>query len=59
MLAGTVKPTKRPDLDNFLKAVVDGCNGILFRDDAQVTKIIVEKIYASEQGVDVCVRAAE
>lgn len=59
MLSGRLKPTKRPDADNVLKAVVDGCNGVLYRDDANLTKITVEKIYASEAGVDVCARSAD
>ena len=35
----------RPDLDNFLKAVLDACNGIVFFDDAQITEINARKIY--------------
>lgn len=34
MLAGRRFPTKRPDLDNIEKAVLDACNGVAFRDDA-------------------------
>lgn len=33
----------RPDVDNLAKSLLDGMNGILFRDDAQVCKLIVEK----------------
>ena len=28
--------TKRPDFDNITKAVKDGCNGVVWRDDCQV-----------------------
>jgi Holliday junction resolvase RusA-like endonuclease len=34
---------KRPDLDNFIKAVLDGLNGIAFNDDSQICQIYAEK----------------
>lgn len=46
-LAGIVVPTKRPDVDNYAKAALDGCAGIVFRDDAQITRLCVEKGYSS------------
>ncbi|WP_312128121.1 RusA family crossover junction endodeoxyribonuclease [Brevundimonas sp.] len=45
MLAGDVEPTKKPDLSNILKAVEDGCNGVVFHDDSAVTKHANEKVY--------------
>jgi Holliday junction resolvase RusA-like endonuclease len=44
---GILKPTTRPDADNFCKAALDGCNGILFRDDSQVTDLIIRKRYSN------------
>jgi Holliday junction resolvase RusA-like endonuclease len=35
--------TKRPDLDNFIKAALDGLNGVAFIDDSQICKIYAEK----------------
>lgn len=55
MLAGALHPTKKPDLDNIVKAVLDGCNGVAFRDDAQVCWVNAGKIYAANAGVDVVV----
>lgn len=43
---GVRKPVTRPDADNYAKAALDGCNGILFRDDSQVTDLIVRKRYS-------------
>lgn len=45
---GVFVPTTRPDADNFAKAALDGCNAILFRDDAQVTELTVRKRYGAE-----------
>lgn len=43
---GLLHPTTRPDADNYAKAALDGCNGILFKDDAQVTDLIVRKRFS-------------
>lgn len=53
MLAGEIAPTKLPDLDNVVKAVLDGCNKVAFRDDALVVSLIARKRYAEVAGVDV------
>ncbi len=54
---GIIKPTSCPDADNFAKAALDGCNGILFRDDSQVTDLIVRKRYAVEPHLIVTMEA--
>ena len=43
-----VKPEAKPDLDNYIKAVWDGCNGILWEDDGQVVQVRAEKKYSSK-----------
>lgn len=55
MLNGTQPPAKKPDLDNIVKAVLDGCNGVAFADDAQICWINAGKIYAERPGVDVII----
>ena len=54
-LAGRVFVTSRPDTDNYAKAVLDGCNGVVFLDDAQVVRLTAQKRYAEAAGVDVLV----
>lgn len=44
--AGTKRPTGTPDIDNLLKTVLDGLNGVAFRDDAQVCEVVASKRYA-------------
>lgn len=41
--AEILKPLGRPDVDNFIKLIQDALNGITYRDDAQITKIVSEK----------------
>lgn len=35
----------KPDLDNYIKAVLDSANGILYVDDCQIVKLTAEKKY--------------
>ena len=48
MLAGQIRPTKKPDVDNLIKAVCDALNGIAYHDDAQVTSVFCAKFYDEE-----------
>lgn len=52
-LAGQVMPTKKPDADNVLKAICDGINGIVFKDDVQVVNVSMSKRFAETPGVTV------
>jgi len=55
-LAGEIRPTKVPDYDNIAKAVSDACNGIAYRDDAQIVSAIVRKHYGETPGVRVTIQ---
>lgn len=44
--AGIIRPTTRPDSDNYLKGCLDALNGIAFRDDSQVVSVHVHKFYS-------------
>lgn len=46
MLNQTISPTKKPDIDNIVKIILDAMNKFAFKDDTQVTKMEVEKKYA-------------
>lgn len=46
-LSGAIRATKKPDADNVLKGIKDGCNGIVWRDDAQVVQITLRKDYSA------------
>ena len=43
-LAGLIRPTKKPDADNFAKGL-DACNMIVWVDDSQIVELHVKKIY--------------
>lgn len=52
-LLGFLKPVKKPDVDNILKVVMDGLNGIAYPDDKQIVDARVKKRYSSEPRVEV------
>ena len=49
-LAGETYPTKKPDIDNLLKAIMDAFNGVLYNDDKQVVMVTMRKIYGEREG---------
>lgn len=56
-LSGTLPAITKPDLDNVVKAVKDGCNGVVWLDDALVVRYGPDtgKRYAAQPGVRVVV----
>ena len=50
---GKLRPTKKPDLDNIAKIVLDSLNGLAYKDDSQVVSLKIEKYYADKPLVKV------
>ena len=50
---GKLLYTKLPDADNLAKSVLDSCNKLLFKDDAQIVSLTSSKHYGKEDYVDV------
>ena len=51
MLENNISPTKKPDIDNIVKSILDSINKFAFKDANQITKLEVEKKYAPEDKV--------
>jgi Holliday junction resolvase RusA-like endonuclease len=50
-------PSVKPDLDNLMKAVFDGCNEILWVDDSQICMVSCVKTYTPGEGfIDMVVK---
>lgn len=45
-LAGEIMPTGKPDLDNVVKSIADSGNGVVWRDDALIAQLVVNRWYA-------------
>jgi Holliday junction resolvase RusA-like endonuclease len=49
--------TKRPDGDNICKAISDGLNGVAYKDDSQLSHIIIGKRYSYTPRTEVLIHA--
>lgn len=49
-LTDTIKPVKKPDIDNLAKSVLDALNGTIWKDDSQVVVLEVHKMYSKQPG---------
>lgn len=47
--------TQRPDLDNCMKAILDGLNRVAFADDAQVAEMQLRKVWGPTNGTVVTI----
>lgn len=47
-LKNQIRPTKKPDLSNYLKIFEDAMNGAIYFDDSQIVRALVEKFYGPE-----------
>ena len=59
MLSQKVLPTKKPDIDNIIKIIFDGLNGIAFDDDKQIVEVSAKKIYGARPQVVVAIKDFE
>ena len=50
---GHVRPIKKPDVDNYIKSTLDGLNGILWRDDAQIVDLNTHKYYSENPRIEI------
>lgn len=53
--AGTLRPTTRPDLTQYIKAIEDALNGRAIHDDSQVTVMLARKLYSSRPRIEITV----
>ncbi len=47
--------SEKADIDNLVKAVLDGLNGVAYLDDKQVYKIVAEKKWANSNSIDIMI----
>lgn len=57
MINGVLAHTKKPDLDNLEKFILDCMNKIVFDDDAQVCEVRKKKIYSDKPGTLIRIHA--
>ena len=52
MFKGEMLPTKKPDVDNIIKIILDSLNGLAYKDDARIAACSCQKFYASNPRVE-------
>ncbi len=57
MLAGLIRPTKKPDLDNVIKSILDALNKVAYHDDTQIVSLSMEKFYSDSPRVEVTINS--
>ena len=53
----TLRPSKKPDIDNVIKLIADSLNGIAYKDDTQIVEIEAIKYYSDNPRVEVTIEA--
>lgn len=46
-------PITKPDLDNYIKFILDGLNEIAYHDDNQIAEIQAKKVYGSSEQTEI------
>lgn len=52
-LLGESLPTVKPDIDNYVKAILDALNGLAFQDDSQIAVLYARKIYSDKPRTEI------
>ena len=52
-LSNAHRPHMKPDVDNYIKSTLDGLNGVLWDDDAQIVDLNAHKVYDVIPHVDI------
>lgn len=56
-LLGYIRPTTKPDTDNYVKGVLDALNGTVLKDDSVVYEIFARKFYSERPRIEVVLEA--
>jgi|SRR5690625_1323046 len=54
--ARLIRPTVKPDLDNYSKSILDALNGIMYKDDSQIVDLNISKYYSDDPRVEVRIK---
>ena len=53
---GSIRPVKKPDMDNVVKSIADSLNGVAYRDDTQIVDCAVRKFYSDKPRVIITIK---
>lgn len=52
-LNGTLRPTSKPDVDNYVKGIKDALNKVIWKDDSQIVSLTVRKWYSDKPRIEI------
>lgn len=52
---GLLRPTTKPDVDNYLKGIKDALKNVIWKDDSQIVDVHTAKFYSNRPRVEVSV----
>jgi len=52
---GILRPTTKPDVDNYVKGIKDALKSIIWKDDSQVVEMTVSKWYSEVPRIEVTI----
>lgn len=50
---GLLRPTTKPDTDNYLKGIKDALKNVIWKDDSQIVDVYVSKFYSNRPRVEI------
>ncbi len=50
---GELRPSEKPDVDNYIKDIKDGLNKVLWQDDSQMVDLHVSKFYSEKPRIEI------
>ncbi|AUS12406.1 RusA family crossover junction endodeoxyribonuclease [Bacillus subtilis] len=53
---GLLRPSKKPDVDNYIKGIKDGLNKVIWHDDSQIVDLHVSKFYSRKPRIEIQVK---
>jgi Holliday junction resolvase RusA-like endonuclease len=59
MQAQRILPSRKPDIDNVLKVVLDALNGVAYKDDSRVVSVTARKVYSFEPKIVIEMRGSD
>lgn len=51
--AGTIRPIRKPDTDNYVKSTLDALNGVLWADDNEIIEFSAGKWYSKHPHIEI------
>lgn len=56
---GEIRPTKKPDVDNYIKSTFDALNGVLWADDNEIVEFATSKWYSKHPHIELQVETLD